>query len=302
MRERSDSDAGDRRDSDVSGRRDTHRGLGEVEASFTPSDSGELTPEELSLSNRDAFDFHFPSDAKVPSIPEDDKPLDEIAGTSLPGIASHVTQRSPDRHRFDTSAGGGSNRVSGGRDVARAYVAPMTPAPVHLRVQDTISIEVSEQVNQFDTIPSLTRRRMAEEDFFSLPHQRRRRRRIVRAAWVAAMAVIGGIGVGLFVRWANEHTSAPNIEVVEQAAPAKAVANPPVAAEKAPATEVAPMAMPGSAEGTPVEASPSAQAAAEPKPASTASSAPKPATPAPASKPAKSGSSSKSHGAELWLE
>jgi hypothetical protein len=291
MRERRDSDVSGRRDSDVTGRRDTHRGLGEVEASFSPSDPSELTPEELALGKSDAFDFHFPSDAKIPSIPENDRPLDDLSEDTPTGpTGPNVTQRSPDRRRFDTSTGGGSNRVSGGRDVARAYVAPMTPAPVHLRVQDTISIEVNELVNQFDTIPSLTRRRLAEEDFFSLPHTRRRRRRLVRALWVAALAVISGIGVGLFVRWAHQHTSRTDSDVEVVTPSASAVPAPP-----APSAAV----LPSPAAQKPSSPPAAAPATASPQePAST-----KPARKAPSrSKPASSSKASKSSSAELWLE
>lgn len=279
-------------DSDSGQRRDTHRGLGEVEAGFVPSDSSELRP-SFPPEQADAaspYDVKLPSSPKVPQIDE----LTTSTGIETP----------ENRALFDTSVGGGSNRVSGGRETARAYVAPRTPRPVLFHSQDTMSIEVAERNNQFDTVPSLSRRKVARllEDAIpgldTAPSERG-----VNLWFVMGLALFGGI---FLVFLANRENPGPEARADE--APTE-----PVGHLEPPAARLTPSASP-KGPAPPREEPKVAATQAEPEepeappPQATASETPEPRaakkpTKAPVTKspPAEQKSSpSKNH--DLWLE
>ncbi len=101
-----------------------------------------------------------------PPIPYDDRVIDSAR------IAAHedVTPREgsdlddPDaRHRFRTAPGGGKNRISGGREHAKAYVSPTTlrpstPVPPITSAVKVLDV-VENAVRAYRTEPSLLRRR-----------------------------------------------------------------------------------------------------------------------------------------------
>lgn len=291
-------------DSDSGQRRDTHRGLGEVEASFTPSDSDELRP---------SFDPAFPNgapehDVRLPSSPR------------VPDIEdlTAVTSDGVDRRLFDTSMGGGSNRVSGGREAARAYVAPRTPRPVLFHSQDTLSIEVAERNNQFDTVPSLSKRKLSRLLGESIPGlESRPSERGVNLWFVVGLALFGGIFLVFLAnreepepRAAMQPAADPKLSkptpskpaLPQESAPKAAAAAPAVAPEApserpVPATKATEVVQPSTAEREPAPP-PSAASTARP-----ATSSSKKVTAPAKSVPAKSQSkSSKSADEDLWLD
>lgn len=277
-------------------RRDTHRGLGEVEAGFTPSDSNELRPsfDPAYPDGRPEHEVKLPSSPKVPAIE------DLVTGTQ---------EMTPERRAlFDTSMGGGANRVSGGREAARAYVAPRTPRPVLFHSQDTMSIEVAERSNQFDTVPSLSRRKLAR--ILGEPAsgtEGRSSDRGVNLWFVMGLALFGGI---FLVFLANRESREPDRGAQTSSAPkaASPVAPPSPAEKRAPAAK--PVA---DAEPAVIAKEPELQApviGVEPVQAKERTAPSAPPAPAPeaqpmkasASKPSKSKSKASTAKDDLWLE
>lgn len=278
-------------DSDSGQRRDTHRGLGEVEAGFIPSDSSELRPsfppEQTEAGS--PYDVKLPSSPKVPQI-------DDLTTAPEIEVPEH-------RALFDTSVGGGSNRVSGGRETARAYVAPRTPRPVLFHSQDTMSIEVAERNNEFDTVPSLSRRKVARLLEDAIPGlDTSPAERGVNLWFVMGLALFGGI---FLIFLANRETpegdlaggEAPTEPVGHLTPPAASLppSTPPprpVAPQEEPKKATASQAEPEEPEAPPPKVS--ASAPAGPSPAKKPAQASKPKAPEPKSTPATN------H--DLWLE
>lgn len=74
-------------------------------------------------------------------------PIDSPLRASQPDPAELAGPTS-DRSQFDTVPGGGVNRESGGRAVARAYVSPKTPMPLSQRGRATVSVDVEPSVSE----------------------------------------------------------------------------------------------------------------------------------------------------------
>lgn len=278
-------------DSDSGQRRDTHRGLGEVEAGFVPSDSSELRPSfpPEQTEAESPYDVKLPSSPKVPQIDE----LETVPEVEVP------------EHRalFDTSIGGGSNRVSGGRETARAYVAPRTPRPVLFHSQDTMSIEVAERNNEFDTVPSLSRRKVARLLEDAIPGlDTSPAERGVNLWFVMGLALFGGI---FLIFLANREN--PGDDVVSGE-----VATEPVGHLTPPAASLPPSSPPkgpAPAQEEPKKAAASRAEPEEPEAPAAKTTVSAPTEPRPAKKPAQvskpKASEQKSTPArnhDLWLE
>lgn len=292
----------------------TVRGLGAIEEGFVQSDPSELGPtsdipasgvvahataiplaprvprgieEEFGLGE----DFHMDagnrvaaSEAELLKELDSDRPAfgttSDHPRSSRRSEVSEGDRLSADRSLFDTSTGGGPNRVSGGRDIARAYVAPMTPSPVRAETLDTVSVRVAQRENDFDTVPSLARRRLAEQHLESLPPVDYSQGE--RKIWVWTISAVAFIGLTLssaayFSVTADEEPSALATLPVEPSAalvappPSLPVAAPvPVAAAPVVAeVEPAPVTTPAPAAAAPVAE------AAPPKPAAAPAERPK---------------------------
>lgn len=102
-----------------------------------------------------------------------------------------------DRSIFQTSHGGGKNRISGGRSAARAYVSPSTLAPSHGSSHHTKAVKIHESVREesyrYTTEPSLLRRR--QSSLPAAPAVAPQRRTLI--FWVLALSLFGGFGTGL---------------------------------------------------------------------------------------------------------
>lgn len=106
---------------------------------------------------------------------------------------------------FDTVPGGGANRVSGGRAVARAYVSPKTPLPLSSGRQDTVSIDLDPHADLesrgFPTAPSLFRRRRSASEHGQLSSVGDEKFSWVRGVALTLMgALLGFIVVFVFFR------------------------------------------------------------------------------------------------------
>lgn len=121
------------------------------------------------------------------------------------------------RSRFRTAPGGGLNRVSGGREHARAYVSPVTVKPGTPTTPVTGAVKVLDVVEKavraYQTEPSLLKRRLSSlPPPFSPPQTR-------------THLLIGAISIGLVIGamavWAVLRTTSDETELPGQATKAE---------------------------------------------------------------------------------
>lgn len=128
------------------------------------------------------------------------------------------------RARFRTAPGGGLNRMSGGREQARAYVSPVTVKPGTPTTPVTGAVKVLDVVEKavraYQTEPSLLKRRLSSLP----PTQAQPQTRMHLLIGVIAV----GLVVGAMLVWAVIRTTAPQPEE-----PGPATKLPPAAARPA---------------------------------------------------------------------
>jgi len=230
-----------------------------------------------------SIEEHTPNDSEVTETSS--APLE--ASEETRAVAQEEATPDAGPVGFDTVPGGGTNRLSGGRSAARAYVRAKTPPPLHTGPHDTVSVDVdaraSVESRAFQTAPSLQRRRISQTEIGSLPPVAYP----TPFSWRRAALVIAGVAALSFVLvvvFARERRAASKDDLAAAAPaqlPATPLIQPPVAQPVAPLL----VANPSTVRLPPMATAPAVVPASPASPASTQkSTAPvvKPRNPEPA--------------------